>query len=114
MAKYVIEPKIHAEYLKGGLGRWLPVMPELVKNDPWWTDTEQDSHRPPYVEEAYGGPVVPFYYIYNPAWAQVRAEHPFNVAFHDVTAGGMAPKAAVEKAFKRIEEIFEKYQIKAG
>ena len=57
---------------------------------------------------------MPFYYIYNPAWAQVRAEHPFNVAFHDVTAGGMAPKAAVEKAFKRIEEIFEKYQIKAG
>jgi multiple sugar transport system substrate-binding protein len=113
-AKYLIEPKVNAEYLKGGLGRWLPVFPELVKNDPWWTDPEQDSHRPPYVEEAFGGPVLPFYYIYNPAWAQVRAEHPFNVAMHDVTAGGMTPQAAVEKAFKRIDEIFAKYQIKSG
>jgi hypothetical protein len=33
---------------------------------------------------------------------------------HDVTAGGMTSQAAVEKAFKRIDEIFEKYQIKAS
>jgi multiple sugar transport system substrate-binding protein len=113
-ARFLIEPKVNAEYLKGGLGRWLPIMPELVKNDPWWTDSEQDAHRPPYVEEAYGGPVVPYYYVYNPAWAQVRSEHPFNVAFHDVTANGMSAKDAVDKAFKRIDEIFSKYQIKAG
>jgi multiple sugar transport system substrate-binding protein len=113
-AKFLIQPTVNAEYLKGGLGRWLPVMPELVKNDPWWTDPEQDSHRPPYVEEGFGGPVLPFYYIYNPAWAQVRSEHPFNVAFHDVTANGMPAKDAVDKAFKRIDEIFSKYQIKAG
>jgi hypothetical protein len=37
-----------------------------------------------------------------------------NVAFHDVTAGGMTPQAATEKAFRRIDEIFAKYQIKAG
>ncbi len=113
-AKYLIEPKVNAEYLKGGLGRWLPVLPELVKNDPWWTDTEQDAHRPPYVEEAFAGPVLPFYYIYNPAWAQVRSEHPFNAAFHDVTANGMPVKDAVAKAFNRIDEIFSKYEIKAG
>jgi multiple sugar transport system substrate-binding protein len=113
-SKYIITPEINGKFLKGGLGRWLPVFPELVKNDPFWTDPKQDPHRPPYVKEAFGGaPLVPYYYIYNPAWAQVRTEHPFNVAIHDVTAGGMKPADAVTKAFKRIDDIFIKYEIKA-
>jgi multiple sugar transport system substrate-binding protein len=113
MAKYMIEPEINAKYLKGGLGRWLPIYPELVKNDSWWTDPKQDIHRPPYVEQAFNRPILPFYFIYTPAWAQVRTEHPFNVAMHDVTAGGMKSTDAVTKAFKRIDEIFAKYEIKA-
>ena len=113
-AKYLIQPEVNNEYLKGGLGRWLPIMPELIKNDKWWTDKSRDSHVPPYVDQAFGGrKLYPFYYIYNPAWAEVRTVHPFNVAFHDVTAGGMAPKDAVEKALKTIDDIFAKYEIKA-
>ena len=109
-AKYLIEPEINTKYLKGGLGRWLPVMPEQAK-DQWW---KEDPHRKAYIEEAFGGrPLVPFYYIYNPAWAQVRTEHPFNVAFHDVTTSGVSAKDAVAKAFARIDEIFKKYEIKA-
>ncbi len=111
--KYIIQPEIAGRFFKGGLGRWLPVYPELVK-DSWWTDPKLDSHRPPYVKQAFGGgPLVPFYYIYTPAWSQVRTEHPFNIAIHDVTASGMTPPAAVDKALKRIDEIFAKYQIKA-
>src|ERR1700676_5789092 len=30
--KYLIQPKVTNEYLKTGLGRWLPAMPDLVKN----------------------------------------------------------------------------------
>ena len=45
--------------------------------------------------------------------AQVRTEHPFNVAMHDITSGGMKSTDAVDKAFKRIDEIFTKYEIKA-
>jgi multiple sugar transport system substrate-binding protein len=111
-AKYALQPEINGKFLKGGLGRWLPVYPELVK-DTWWTDPKLDPHRPPYVAQAFDGPVVPFYFVYTPAWAQVRTEHPFNVAIHDVTSAGMTPKDAVEKAYKRIEDIFTKYQIKA-
>jgi hypothetical protein len=51
--------------------------------------------------------------IRNPAWAHVRTEHPFNIAIHDVTSGGMAPKDAVGKALDRIDQIFAKYQIRA-
>jgi len=111
-AKMLIQPEINGRYLKGGLGRWLPIFPELVK-DAWWTDPKQDAHRPPYVELGFGGgATIPFYFTYNPAWSQVRSEHPFNIAFHDVTAGGMKSTDAVEKAYKRIEEIFTKFEIK--
>jgi multiple sugar transport system substrate-binding protein len=113
IAKYMCNPEINAKFLKGGLGRWLPVYPELVK-DSWWTDTKLDPHRKPYVDQAFGGrELVPFYFVYNPAWAQVRSEHPFNVAMHDVTQGKITSTEAVDKAFKRIDEIFAQYQIKA-
>ena len=111
-AKYLIQPEINGKYLKGGLGRWLPIYPELVK-DPWWTDAKQDSHRPPYVGQAFNAPTIPDYYVYTPAWAEVRSEHPFHVAFHDIVAGGLTVDQATNKAFKRCEEIFAKYEIKA-
>jgi multiple sugar transport system substrate-binding protein len=114
LAKYMSEPEINGKFLKGGLGRWLPIYPELVKSDPFWIDPKVDPHRPPYVQQAFGGnELIPFYYVYNPAWAQVRAEHPFNVAMHDVSTSGGKATEAVDKAFKRIEEIFATFQIKA-
>jgi multiple sugar transport system substrate-binding protein len=113
IAKYMSDLEINAKFLKGGLGRWLPVYPDLVK-DSWWTDTKLDPHRKPYVDQAFSGrELVPSYFVYNPAWAQVRSEHPFNVAMHDVTQGKITTKEAVDKAFKRIDEIFTQYQIKA-
>jgi hypothetical protein len=33
------------------------------------------------------------------------------MAWADVVSGGLTPQAAVEKAFKRVEEIFAKYPI---
>jgi multiple sugar transport system substrate-binding protein len=111
-AKYAIQPEISGKYLKGGLGRWLPVFPDVAKNDPWWTDPKRDTHVPPYVDHAFGGrELLPFYFVYNPAWAQVRSEHPFNVAMHEVTSAGAKPAEAVDKAFKRIDEIFATFQI---
>ena len=78
-------------------------MPELVKNDPWWTDPKRDLHVPPYVEQGLVSPTKPDYFAYNPAWAQVRSEHPFHVAFHDIVADGMPLKEAADKAMKRVE-----------
>src|SRR5580704_5455572 len=34
--KYFIQPKVNNEWLKTGLGRNIPCMPSVVKNDPWW------------------------------------------------------------------------------
>jgi multiple sugar transport system substrate-binding protein len=111
--KYMIEPKINGEFLKSGLARTMPVFPEVVKNDPWWLDPA-DPHRGPYIRQGLFGPTIPLYYVYNPAYAQVRTEHPFNVAFAEIVTGGAAPEQAADKALKRIEAIFAKYPIAEG
>jgi multiple sugar transport system substrate-binding protein len=113
LQKYVIQPEINNEYLKGGLGRYLPTIPDVAKNDPWWTDPKRDSHVPPYVEQGLISPTKPDYFTYNPAWAQVRSEHTFHIAFHEIVADGKPVKEAVDKAMKRVAEIFTKYEIKA-
>ena len=46
--KYFIQPKVNNEWLKTGLGRNIPCMPSVVKDDPWWF---ADPHRKAYVEQ---------------------------------------------------------------
>ncbi|HEY1260120.1 MAG TPA: ABC transporter substrate-binding protein [Stellaceae bacterium] len=111
---YLIQPKVEGELLKGGLGRSLPVFKSVVEKDSWWTDPKIDPHRPPYVKEGLYGPTKPDYYAFNPAWAQVRSEHCFNVAWADIVSGGMKPQDAADKAWRRIEAIFAKYPISEG
>ena len=104
--KYATTPKILNEYLKAGLGRWLPPMPALVKNDKFWTD---DPHRKTVAEIGVLKPTVPTFDVYNPGFAQARAEHTLPVAWLDVIIHGMKPEAAAAKALKRLEAIFASY-----
>jgi len=107
--KYAIEPNVLNEYLKGGLGRWALPLPEVAKNDPFWF--KQDPHRTAYSEETLVHPTEPLYEAYNPAMADVSAEHVFSIAMLDVMNNGMTPEQAIDKAFKRAETIFAKYPI---
>ena len=85
-------------------------MPAIVKNDPCWLDPK-DPHRAAYVHPGLFGPTVPTFWTSNPAYAQVQNEHVWSTGWMDIIQGGMAPPAAAEKAFKRVEEIFAKYPI---
>jgi multiple sugar transport system substrate-binding protein len=105
---FLIQPKVLNEFLKTGLGRALPAMKSIVQNDPWWFE---DPHRKAYVEQGLLGPTLPEFFVYNPAWAQVRNEHVWSIGWTDIMQGGMKPEQAAEKAFKRVEEIFAKYPI---
>src|SRR5262245_43703203 len=106
--KFLIQPKVCNEYLKTGLGRSIPCMPSIVKNDHWWFD---DPHRAAYTTQGLLGPTAPAFWVYNPAYAQVQNEHVWSVGWVDIMKEGMKPQAAAEKAFKRVEEIFAKYPI---
>ncbi len=44
--RYLINPSNLGSYLKQARGRWLPVMPSIVQNDPYWLDPK-DPHRGP-------------------------------------------------------------------
>jgi multiple sugar transport system substrate-binding protein len=106
--KYLIQPAVTNDYMKIGLGRNIPAYPETVKNDPWWF---ADPHRKAYVEQNILGPTSPDWFVFNPAWAEVRNQHVFGAAWADVMKNGMTPQAAAEKAFKWVEQIFQKYPI---
>lgn len=107
--KYFIQPKVMNEYLKTGLGRWCPAIPQVVKDDPWWTDPKLDPHRSQYVKMTVLEPTLPYGYAYNPALGQVNAEQIWGQCHADVIKNGMKPKEAVDKAFARANEIFEKF-----
>jgi multiple sugar transport system substrate-binding protein len=111
--KYLIQPRVLNELLKTGLGRYLPAMPGIVKHDPWWLDPK-DPHRGAYVHQGLFGPTVPTFWTSNPAYAQVQNEHVWQTAWAEIMKDGVAPQAAAEKAFKRVEEIFAKYPIAQG
>jgi multiple sugar transport system substrate-binding protein len=107
--KFFMQPQVMNENLKNGLGRWVPVYPQIVKDDSWWTDTKDDPHRSPYVHEAVLGPTIANYNGFNPAWGQVYAEQLWGNCHADVIKNGMTPAAAVDKAFRRAEVIFTRF-----
>jgi multiple sugar transport system substrate-binding protein len=111
--KYLIQPKIINDLLKTGLGRNLPPMLSVVKNDPWWRDPT-DPHRGLYVQQGLLGPTVPNFWVYNPAYAQVQSERVFPNAWIAIMKDGLTRQAAADQAFKRVEEIFAKYPIAQG
>ena len=98
------------ERLKAGLGRTLPAMPELVKNDPFWLDPK-DQHRATYARQGMLDPTVAVYPIFNPGYAEADAQQIWGTAEADVIREGMTPQAAAEKALKRIGTILAKYPI---
>jgi multiple sugar transport system substrate-binding protein len=109
-AKYLIQPQVANAYLKGGLGRYLPAMTELAKDDPFWLDSK-DQHISAYTRQGLFSPTVPQYPAYNPGYAEVEATQIWGLAEIDVIREGMTPQAAAEKALKRIGEILAKYPI---
>ena len=106
---YMLDPQVFNKYLKGGLGRFAIPIPDIAKSDPFWL--KEDPHRTAHTQQALFGPTLPIYEAYNPAIARVDAEHVFSIAEADVMINGMAPEAAIDKAFRRAEEIFAKYPI---
>jgi multiple sugar transport system substrate-binding protein len=105
--KYFMQPKVMNENLKGGLGRWVPAIPQVVKDDPWWLAPDMPCLRP-YVTEAVLNPTLPQFNAYSPAWGQFEAEQVWGQAHADVVKNGMKVADAVDKAFKRCNDVFSR------
>src|SRR6266852_1836715 len=107
--KYFIQPKVLQEFIETGLGRWLPTMPELAETAFW--ENPKDPHLKGYVQQGLLGPTQPDYYVYNPAMAEVYAQHVYSKAMIAVAKKGSKAADAIDIAFKEIKEIFAKYPI---
>jgi multiple sugar transport system substrate-binding protein len=107
--KFVIQPDNINLYLKTGLGRWLPPMPDLVQKDPFWL--KQDPHVAAYATIGMVDPTVPNYPCFNPGYAECNAQQVWGIAVADVVKNGMTVQASADKALKRIGTILAKYPI---
>ncbi len=105
LMKYWMQPQVMNENLRAGLGRWVPAIPEVVKNDQWWMHSGEPCLAP-YVQECVLSKTLPPYEGFNPAWGQVAAEQLQQGTIADVVKNRMTPTQAVDKAFKRMEQIF--------
>ncbi len=103
--KYFMQPQIMNANLKAGLGRWFPTIHSLVKTDPWWLNSGEPCLKP-YIEEGVLNPTLPVWEGYTPAWGQAGAEQLWGQAHADVIKNGVKVADAVDKAFKRCNEIF--------
>jgi multiple sugar transport system substrate-binding protein len=108
--KFVIQPKVAGAYLKSGLGRWLPAIPSIVKDDPWWTDPK-DPHRLAYVQQGVLGKVMPRHYAYNPGMSEANAAQIWGTAHASVIRDGVSAEAAADAALKHIGAVLAKYPI---
>jgi multiple sugar transport system substrate-binding protein len=107
---YFIQPQHIDAYLVAARGRWLPVMPGLLKTDPFWTNPK-DPQIPVATKQELQGPTQPWFHIFNPAYADVNAQQVWGKAEANVMQGGMTPAKAIDGAFKQIDAIFAKYPI---
>ena len=107
--KYAIQPDVLNTNLKTGLGRYLPPMPHLVKEDPFWL--KEDPHVAAYATEGMIDPTVPNYPCFNPGYAEANAQQVWGIAVADVVREGMTAQAAADKALKRIGTILARYPV---
>jgi multiple sugar transport system substrate-binding protein len=108
--KYVIQPKVVNQYLKTGLGRWLPAITDPIKNDPFWLDPK-DPHRSAYTREGMIDPTLASYQSFNPGYAEANAKQVWGTAEADIIRNGMTVQAAADKALKTLGDILAKYPI---
>jgi multiple sugar transport system substrate-binding protein len=107
--RFVIQPDVLNTNLKTGLGRYLPPMPHLVKEDPFWL--KGDPHVAAYATQGMIDPTVPNYPCFNPGYAEANAQQVWGIAVADIVKDGMTVQAAADKALKRIGTILAKYPV---
>ena len=95
-------------YLKQSRGRWLPVIPATLNEDPFWLDPS-DPHRPVAAQYALIRPSIPQFQTHTPAYAQVVSEQLWAGAEADITQKGMTAEQATEGVIKRVKEIFARF-----
>jgi len=104
---YLIQPEHLGAYVKGGAGRYFPVMPQLWE-DNFWQEPD-DPHVWVAAKQFSKDSTRPIYQAQNSAYSMVQSENVWGKAIERVVVDGLSPKEAADEAINRIKEIFSEW-----
>jgi multiple sugar transport system substrate-binding protein len=99
--RYLYEPENIGPFLEGSIGRWFPVMPELVETPFWQDDSDQHRriHRVMYMER----PQNPFPFVYNHRFMQIMTENAIGKAVGRIVLEKWSTEDAADELIERVE-----------
>jgi multiple sugar transport system substrate-binding protein len=101
--RYLYEPENIGPYLEGSIGRWFPVMPELVET-PFWqddTDAHRVTHRVQYTER----PQNTFPFVRNHRFITVMSENAIGKAAGRIVLENWSVEDAADELIARVKEV---------
>lgn len=99
--RFLYEPENIGPYLEGSIGRWFPVMPELV-DTPFWQD-DSDAHRRIHRLQYMERPQNPFPFVYNHNFMQVMTENAIGKAVGRIVLENWSTEDAADELIERVE-----------
>lgn len=101
--RFLYQPENIGPYLEGSLGRWFPVMPELLETE-FWQD-ESDPHRVIHRLQYTERPQSPFPFVYNHRFIQIQTENTIGKAVGRIVLENWSTEDAADELIARIEEV---------
>ncbi len=101
--RYLYEPENIGPYLEGSIGRWFPVMPELVET-PFWQD-ETDAHRVTHRVQYTERPQNTFPFVRNHRFITVMSENAIGKAVGRIVLENWSTEDAADELIARVKEV---------
>jgi multiple sugar transport system substrate-binding protein len=101
--RYLYEPENIGPYLEGSIGRWFPVMPELVET-PFWQD-ESDAHRATHRVQYTERPQNTFPFVRNYRFITVMSENAIGKAVGRIVLENWSTEDAADELIARVKEV---------
>jgi multiple sugar transport system substrate-binding protein len=101
--RYLYEPENIGPYLEGSIGRWFPVMPELVET-PFWQD-ETDAHRVTHRVQYTERPQNTFPFVRNHRFITVMSENAIGKAAGRIVLENWSVEDAADELIARVKEV---------
>jgi multiple sugar transport system substrate-binding protein len=100
--RFLYEPENFGPYLEGSIGRWFPVMPELVETPFWQDDSDPHRriHRLMYMER----PQNPFPFVYNHRFMQIMTENAIGKAVGRIVLENWSTEDAADELIQRVAD----------
>ncbi|MCD8488925.1 MAG: ABC transporter substrate-binding protein [Desertifilum sp.] len=105
---YLLQPKnLNQLLVVGNKGRFLPVMPSLLKNEFW--NNPNDPHLTA-ATEIINQPTRASYPVYHPAYSQVISQNLWAKALLEIVNQKATPEAAADRTIAEIKTLFANWQ----